>query len=329
MLYSVVGSIFMGSYPVLIKAPEVLEARVHPIIFQCYKTFWVFVTGWFFILYRLISGYDLVYEFSIWGVVSAAMWVPSGLGTIVSVTKIGVAGAVVINAGTAAILSFLVFWLIFGEKMKEYGPPGGHYYLAPLWMTCVLLGLVGLVYTPQLKLPCDRQHRRQVAALKDQVLDRDPLDDHFTTGGGPPAGDSSMPAARHSQPKIPYGDYLIGVVAALFAGFFSAAQFGALNAGKDYEFKKAGCKADISKCPVQLQEQFDNFGSWMTSFGIGSAIVTLVLVVALRTSTALEGVEMPSFITSFCGCQDPSLGFAGALEHSFRQRQFPEEVTQQ
>lgn len=299
MLYSFIGSIFMGSYPVLIKAPDILEARVHPIVFQCYKTFWVFMTGWLFILYRLICGYDLVYEFSLWGVVSAALWVPAGLGTIISVTKIGVGPAVVINAGTAALLSFLVFWLVFGEHMKEYGPPGGHFYLAPAWMTCVVLGLVGLVYAPQVRFPCDRQQRRQVAIKNPRGGSsgrQDLAEEPFAAAvDEPPLEDDIVMEPRQMGPKQSLGEYFIGVLASIVAGICSASQYGAFNAGKDYELEKAGCKGDFSKCSAELQEQFNNFGSWMTSFGIGSAIITVFLVLALRISSALHSAQMPSF----------------------------------
>ena len=36
---------FMGSYPVPIRAPSVLAANIHPLIFQSYKSSWVLVTG--------------------------------------------------------------------------------------------------------------------------------------------------------------------------------------------------------------------------------------------------------------------------------------------
>ena len=65
-----------------------------------------------------------------------------------------------------------------------------------------------------------------------------------------------------------------GIAAAMIAGVFSALQFGAVNLGKRYEEKHAGCFDDKSKCSAALIERFDNFGSWMTSFGIGAAMIT-------------------------------------------------------
>ena len=116
--FAVCGGVFMGSYPVPIKAPSVIAANVHPIVFQCFKAFWVFATGWLFVLANVWRGKEPVagqlvpdFDFSWWGVVSAAAWIPSGIMTITSVPLLGVGMAIVVNAGTAAVLSFLVGWL--------------------------------------------------------------------------------------------------------------------------------------------------------------------------------------------------------------------------
>ncbi|CAE8601904.1 unnamed protein product, partial [Polarella glacialis] len=117
---------FMGSYPVPIKSPSVLEAKVHPLVFQCYKSFWVFATGWLFVLANGTS-----YEFSWWGVASAAFWVPAGLSTIISVPRIGLAMTMVVSCGSSTILSFLVFWLFLGDRMQQHSILGHEVYLAP------------------------------------------------------------------------------------------------------------------------------------------------------------------------------------------------------
>ena len=65
------------------------------------------------------------FEFSWWGVVSAAAWVPSGMCTIISVPLLGVSMGIVINTATASILSFLVFWLALGSDIKEHHTASG------------------------------------------------------------------------------------------------------------------------------------------------------------------------------------------------------------
>jgi hypothetical protein len=88
LLLAIAGGFFMGTYPVAIKSPSVLEREVHPIIFQCYKSFWVCLTGSLFLIPAL-SNFGR-FEFSWWGFASAAAWVPSGMCTIVSVPLLGV-----------------------------------------------------------------------------------------------------------------------------------------------------------------------------------------------------------------------------------------------
>ena len=84
----------MGTYPVPIKAKTVRDADVHPIIFQCYKSFWVFTTGVCFLIPAgLGTSKTGSFEFSWWAVVSAAAWVPSGVCTIFSVPLLGVSMA--------------------------------------------------------------------------------------------------------------------------------------------------------------------------------------------------------------------------------------------
>merc|ERR1712023_364138 len=114
-MYSALGSCFMGSYVVPIKAPPVLKLAVHPVIFQIFKTSWTFALGWLFIVARLIAQRQPTFEFTAWGIFSAAAWIPCGLCTIASVPRIGVGMSTVLNAGTSSILTFLAGWLFLGD----------------------------------------------------------------------------------------------------------------------------------------------------------------------------------------------------------------------
>ena len=84
LLYAGGYGLFMGSYPVPIKTPAVLKAEVHPLIFQSFKSFWVFVTGFLALIPLAVE--NKPFQFSWWGVASAAAWVPSGLCTMLVVT---------------------------------------------------------------------------------------------------------------------------------------------------------------------------------------------------------------------------------------------------
>eukprot|EP00913_Durusdinium_trenchii_P011664 g10953.t1 len=53
---------------------------------------------------------------------------------------------VAVTTSTASVLSFLVFWLVLGENMKEHLIFGHKVYVAPVYLICIILGSAGLVY---------------------------------------------------------------------------------------------------------------------------------------------------------------------------------------
>ena len=59
-----------------------------------------------------------VFVFTYWGIISAAGWIPAGLGTIFAVPIIGVSFEICIAAGSSSILQFLAFWLILGRRLR-------------------------------------------------------------------------------------------------------------------------------------------------------------------------------------------------------------------
>lgn len=71
-------------------------------------------------LARWWQGMSPVYCFSWWGIVSALGWIPSGLCTISAVPRLGVGMSIAVTTSTASVMSFLVFWLVLGEKMKQH-----------------------------------------------------------------------------------------------------------------------------------------------------------------------------------------------------------------
>jgi hypothetical protein len=281
LIFAMLGGFFNGTYPVPIKAPKVLEANVHPIIFQCYKTISVFFFGLTIVAIRAASGHKPVYEFTKWGILSAAAWIPSGLFTITSVPLCGVGMAIVINASTAAVLSFLVFWLVFDEKVKQHEVGGKEIYFAPIFLAAIVMGMMGLVWAPKVKFSGgDDEDEQDEYAQKEALLD------------------------APSKPKQTAKRTFLGICAAILAGFFSAMQYAVMTIGKHYEEDhalnhltgKMGCRKDMKhSCPTKLVEQFDNFGSWLASFGFGAILVTSVFVMGLAIRETSAGRPMPSF----------------------------------
>jgi hypothetical protein len=308
LLYVVLGGVFMGTYPVPIKSKAVLRARVHPIVFQCYKSFWVFVTGFIFIGLRAIRGDSPIFAFSWWGVVSAVAWIPSGLTTILSVPMIGMGMAVVVSTGTGAVSSFLVFWLVFGEQIKKHHLEGSTVYLAPLWLVCILVGMAGLTYAPQMKLSPSTQ--RKIAEKSDGTYQK--VDEEIEVvnnngeqeAGGQEAGKSVR--------------FILGISSSVCGGLFSSLQYGLVTTGKHYEEDVQHCR-HTGSCPAILKEEFNGFGSWLTSFGIGAALGSLFWLLLLHvyqcwfrggyskdsarlTSFHLDVMAVPGTVAGLCWC---------------------------
>eukprot|EP00945_MAST-04E_sp_MAST-4E-sp1_P006750 g6750.t1 len=254
----------MGTYPVPIKSKAVIEANVHPVVFQLYKSTMVFLTGFLFLIPRAIDptlgpvssqkqeyGELPLYIFTYWGIVSAAGWIPSGLTTIFAVPIVGVGLAVAVAAGSSSILSFLVFWLVMGEKVKTHSCGDGcTYYLAPAQ------GSGDSTEDDMPPLLVSSANRFDEEEKKSQPN-----------------------TWANAKPYSPV--WFLGLSAGMMTGIFSSVQYGAVTAGKEYEENKAHCYKDPEKCPARLNQQFNDVGSWLVSFGIGAFTVTLTALLVL------------------------------------------------
>ena len=308
LTYAMLGGIFMGTYPVPIKTPAVLKADVHPVIFQLYKSTVVFICGFLFLIPRLIDprlgpGCTMatsqpgtkdvpVFVFTYWGIVSAAGWIPAGLGTIFAVPIIGVSFEICIAAGSSSILQFLAFWLILGEKIKVYScGKNCTFYMAPVWLCLIILSMCGMVYSPHFKkLP---KWLNGGSYIDDGTDDKDedelpPLlmsaNNRLNTKYNSFGNNNSIKLARgnawaNAKPLSPA--WILGVVAAIFCGVFASIQYSAVTLGKEYEERKEGCFRSKTICSPRLAEEFNDLGSWYVSFGIGAMLVTLFCICLL------------------------------------------------
>jgi glucose uptake protein GlcU len=296
LLYAAMGGIFMGSYPVPIKAPSVLEADVHPLVFQIFKSSWVLLTGLFFLLHKGRTSY----VFTWWAIGSAAAWIPSGLCTIYAVPRCGVSVAVLTTCGVNAVSAFLIFWLVFGESVRTHEIGGAKFVIAPFYMAMVLVGMAGMIFGPS---KCKRmQATGSAASAALLVSPADSSDDGNT-----------LVVRKPTSSFTPR--FVAGLVAAACGGIASTAQYGLVTVGKHWEQTKAGCRCNTTLCPPELTEAFDNFGSWMVTFGIGAAAVTFglyaLLAGARRASSGcqhggpplhLRTLAVPGSIAGLCWC---------------------------
>lgn len=272
-LLALAGGFFNGTFPVFIKTDKVLRARIHPIIFQLYKSTWVFLFGCCVLIVRLARHQPIV--FTPWAFYSAAAWIPSGLFTIIAVPVIGVGASVLTTAAIGSSLSFLVFWLGFHEEMKLHRIGAHVYVLAPYFMIGVLLGMAGLVLSHQASLRiAERARLIQAAGSSDE--------------------DASSGGTTHERRLLPEDDkgykskgasvrrMLFGYSSAAVSGVFSALQYGLLVAGHKAE---GGLKHD---------ERFNPLGSWLFFFGTSALLCTLAAWLVLAIANRARGLPVPT-----------------------------------
>mmetsp|Transcript_2207 Transcript_2207/g.4642 ORF Transcript_2207/g.4642 Transcript_2207/m.4642 type:complete len:395 (+) Transcript_2207:143-1327(+) len=153
-----VAAVSYGSYGVPIKHTKHLD--VHPLIFQSYKTFVMFVTCWGV----KFLGEELV--FTRWGLLSGFMWVVGGCGGIYGIRMAGLAIAVGTWASIMIIINFFFGILLFQEPIYD------------VWGTVcsflfLILGLVGMSHysSPE---QSEEQSRQEFVLLEETPNDLEP-----------------------------------------------------------------------------------------------------------------------------------------------------------
>lgn len=159
--------------------------------------------------------------------------------------------------------------------------------MAPVYLVCIVLGMVMLVAAPGLLQKTRRQAR--------QALDADLVDNGVSLEGQHAGRAERVGQIANSSRAEETKNFLIGLGFALLAGVFSAVQYGAVNLGKTAAEDADGCKGDESKCSAVFKEQFNNFGSWDASFGIGALLVTGVYVIGFFSMAKMQKRPLPDF----------------------------------
>lgn len=288
--------LFMGSYPVPIKTPRVLAADVHPIVFQCYKSAWVMLTGFLFAIPVYAQGKQL--HLTWWAIPSAACWVPSGTCTIASVMLNGVSLSIVLNSASAAVGTFLVFWLVLDSPIKKHMIGGHEVVLAPVWLAGCVLGMIFLVYGPFLPAFC----RRKFGSTQPRSVEVvSPIADMAPDAGNPLLVDAVDGGSTDKRANGSIVQFVLGVFLAVLAGLCGAAQYAVISIGRAYEERKAGCCGvdagcvrNQTACPVALTDAFNPLGSWSFTFGLGAAFVATVLLGLLGAYRLATGQALPS-----------------------------------
>ena len=281
---AVLGGVCMGTYPIFVKTSRVLAAKIHPAVFQGYKSTWVAIMGGAFVLWRVLQGQQPAYTFTWWGVLSAMAWVPAGSCLVAAVPRAGVGGAVLIFDGCTTLFSFLIAILVFQEPLKAHRTADGAiYYLAPYYLAGALVGMAGLVLLPEwlkprpppVHRPASYSRKAKVAAAEEPLLPAEHSPRGATSGSASieSAGASSVGSNSPVPPVPSRASIAFGYLLAVLAGAFSALQYALVTQAK------AAGSAQLS--PSDLESR-NALGSWTLTFGMGALVINAAGILAVE-----------------------------------------------
>eukprot|EP01114_Cavostelium_apophysatum_P017967 TRINITY_DN5452_c0_g1_i1.p1 TRINITY_DN5452_c0_g1~~TRINITY_DN5452_c0_g1_i1.p1 ORF type:complete len:378 (-),score=30.34 TRINITY_DN5452_c0_g1_i1:73-1101(-) len=139
-MLAVLGAILsFGTFGVPIKSKKVIDAKVDPVVFQTYKSAWVFITSLITFTYNKFS-------YTPWGILGGFFWVPGGIAAVIAVNCIGLGVAQGVWSGIIILFSFAIGTLIFHEPLKSLTYALGG-------ITLLVIGVVGMAMAPTLLKP--------------------------------------------------------------------------------------------------------------------------------------------------------------------------------
>lgn len=161
-----VAIIFFGSFNVPLKSRRIQQLAIDPMVNQLYMMVSIFVLNW------LSLAVDPSFEFTAWGVVAAAMWVPCNVFAVVAIRFLGLGVAQATWCSLIMTVSF--FWgaVVFAQPLKSLA--GSVIALLVLVSGVVILGLVKTDTTPVGKSPSSSaQHNPQQMEDTALVMEKD------------------------------------------------------------------------------------------------------------------------------------------------------------
>jgi len=213
-----------------------------------------------------------LFVFTYWGVVGASFWVPAGFAYIAAVSMCGVATATVLNTGVNSVVQFLIS-IMTDESMKTYGV--SQVPLAPFYLVALIMGMMGLIFSPTLSLRCfhkvDGKDALQTTTAS--TMSFGPEDDSVLL---------AKPVVQESR-----REFMIGVALAMTSGIMGGLKFGITNIGHQIE-------AGSSKSEEVVASELGVFESYMMSFGVGCAVSTTSFFFIFALLQKVRGQEMPS-----------------------------------
>lgn len=128
----VAACLSFGSFAVPMKLPSVVAVKVHPLVFQTYKTAMVLLTCWVSLLWA-------PFEVTPWGLVSGLSWVPAGVAAVASVQAVGLGTGQGVWSSVIVLVSFVWGAFVFNEPLVSVP-------LSCLAVVMLMAGVAGMAY---------------------------------------------------------------------------------------------------------------------------------------------------------------------------------------
>lgn len=208
-----VSWVCFGSFAVPMKWQSVVDAKVHPLVFQCYKTWWTFVTS------HAVLLFGEPYRLTWWGLASGLSWVPAGVAAVLAVRHVGIAYAQAVWQVTIIGSSFVWgFVVLQDESVRDW--PG-----TILAVLCLIFGVVGMTLSFSIKKaqtePLEPEVRQQhVNGNRDHSLEES------AGSEGRPSLEQGLVALQdgsQAPSRTPEVSMCVGLAAALFNGLWGGA----------------------------------------------------------------------------------------------------------
>lgn len=120
-----------GSVAVPMKFEAVVNAEVHPMVFQLHRTFWTYATSHLALVV-------VPYRVSSWGLLSGLSWVPAGIASNIAVRHLGIAYGQALWQTTIIITSFVWGCCILKDTTVKSVA------LTAIALSCLIGGVVGM-----------------------------------------------------------------------------------------------------------------------------------------------------------------------------------------
>lgn len=202
-----------GSFAVPMKWQSVVDAKVHPLVFQCYKTWWTFVTS------HAVLLFGEKYRLTWWGLASGLSWVPAGVAAVLAVRHVGIAYAQAVWQVTIIGTSFVWgFVVLDDDSVRDW--PG-----TVLAILCLIFGIVGMTLSFNI-----RKTRTEPSEPEDRPQGTNGNRDHSAVENvgseGRPSLEQGLVALEdgsQSPSSSPEVSMCVGLAAALFNGVWGGA----------------------------------------------------------------------------------------------------------